>query len=114
MVDQDVARPKGKRSRGGLNFFKFAETVEEGAWDDEQVKKDLEVCDTDMTFCSSHTTLVTAFPGPSSGARPRVARGRFASAGRPAYVEVCTRRDGPGPSSYLLHGGIPNETHASG
>ncbi|KAH9922612.1 uncharacterized protein B0H18DRAFT_1017058 [Fomitopsis serialis] len=42
LVDQDVARPKGKRSRAGLNFFKFAETVEQGAWDDEQAKKDLE------------------------------------------------------------------------
>ncbi|KAH9829691.1 uncharacterized protein C8Q71DRAFT_789558 [Rhodofomes roseus] len=42
LVDREVARPKGKRSRAGLNFFKFAETVEQGAWDDEQTKKDLE------------------------------------------------------------------------
>lgn len=43
VVNQEVARPQGKRSRSGLNFFKFAETVEQGAWDDEQAKKDLEV-----------------------------------------------------------------------
>ncbi|EPT00311.1 hypothetical protein FOMPIDRAFT_1060482 [Fomitopsis schrenkii] len=42
LVNQEVARPQGKRSRSGLNFFKFAETVEQGAWDDEQAKKDLE------------------------------------------------------------------------
>ncbi|TFY56650.1 hypothetical protein EVJ58_g7507 [Rhodofomes roseus] len=34
--------PQGQASRAGLNFFKFAETVEQGAWDDEQTKKDLE------------------------------------------------------------------------
>ncbi|KZT67116.1 hypothetical protein DAEQUDRAFT_746297 [Daedalea quercina L-15889] len=42
LVNQDVPRPKGKRSRAGLNFFKFAETVEQGAWEDEQAKRDLE------------------------------------------------------------------------
>ncbi|OBZ71306.1 hypothetical protein A0H81_08576 [Grifola frondosa] len=37
------SRPRRKKSRGGLNVFRFVETVEQGAWDDEQKKRDLEV-----------------------------------------------------------------------
>ncbi|OCH91098.1 hypothetical protein OBBRIDRAFT_792609 [Obba rivulosa] len=35
-------RSRRKRSRGVLNIFKFAETVEPGAWEDEEKKKELE------------------------------------------------------------------------
>jgi len=35
-------KARRKRSKGALNVFQFAETVEEGAWDDEQRKKDIE------------------------------------------------------------------------
>ena len=41
-----IETAKRKKSRGhneDLNVFQFAETVEEGAWDDEKQKKDLEV-----------------------------------------------------------------------
>lgn len=74
VVNQDVARPKGKRSRSGLNFFKFAETVEQGAWDDEQAKWDLEVRLADSLRhppnCDSTTTESSSRP------RARVARRR--------------------------------------
>ncbi|KAH8085948.1 hypothetical protein BXZ70DRAFT_1067833 [Cristinia sonorae] len=36
------AKARRKRSKGALNVFKFAETVEESAWDDEQQKRDIE------------------------------------------------------------------------
>ncbi|TCD62096.1 hypothetical protein EIP91_007471 [Steccherinum ochraceum] len=35
-------KARRKRSKGTLNVFQFAETVEEGAWNDEQRKKDIE------------------------------------------------------------------------
>ncbi|KAI0373829.1 hypothetical protein BV20DRAFT_1049746 [Pilatotrama ljubarskyi] len=34
--------PRRKRSRGGLNVFQYAGTVEQAAWNDEQQKKELE------------------------------------------------------------------------
>lgn len=40
VVDQG---PRKKRSKAGLNVFRFAETVEVEAWEDERKKKDLEV-----------------------------------------------------------------------
>ena len=84
VVDQDVARPKGKRSRGGLNFFKFAETVEEGAWDDEQAKRDLEVRQTHTARRSPLTICAclcrTAWP-PSPASRARKASGAPRSRG---------------------------------
>lgn len=42
LVVDPEAVPSRKRSRGALNFFKFAETVEQNAWDDEKQKRDLE------------------------------------------------------------------------
>ncbi|CAL1713507.1 unnamed protein product [Somion occarium] len=39
VVDQG---PRKKRSKAGLNVFRFAETVEVEAWEDERKKKDLE------------------------------------------------------------------------
>ncbi|THH19835.1 hypothetical protein EUX98_g8696 [Antrodiella citrinella] len=36
------SKARRKRSKGALNVFQFVETVEEGAWDDEQRKKDIE------------------------------------------------------------------------
>ncbi|THG97934.1 hypothetical protein EW026_g4175 [Hermanssonia centrifuga] len=36
------SRPRRKKSKGGLNVFQFAETVEHSAWDDERQKQDLE------------------------------------------------------------------------
>ncbi|KAI0770389.1 hypothetical protein C8Q74DRAFT_1275190 [Fomes fomentarius] len=36
------AAPSKKRSRGGLNVFKYAGTVEEAAWNDEQQKRALQ------------------------------------------------------------------------
>lgn len=44
VVDPEAV-PRRKRSRGALNFFKFAATVEQNAWDDEKQKKDLQVCE---------------------------------------------------------------------
>lgn len=35
--------PRRKRSKGGLNIFQYAGTVEQAAWNDEQQKKALEV-----------------------------------------------------------------------
>ncbi|TFK85618.1 hypothetical protein K466DRAFT_551793 [Polyporus arcularius HHB13444] len=34
--------PSKKRTRGGVNVFQYAETVEQAAWNDEQQKKELE------------------------------------------------------------------------
>lgn len=34
---------KRKKSKGGMNVFQFAETVEEDAWEDEKQKQDLQV-----------------------------------------------------------------------
>lgn len=42
VVDPEAV-PRRKRSRGALNFFKFAATVEQNAWDDENQKKNLQV-----------------------------------------------------------------------
>ncbi|KAI0030269.1 hypothetical protein K488DRAFT_72333 [Vararia minispora EC-137] len=39
VIDGKVRR---KKSKGGLDMFRFAETVEEAAWDDEQRTKDLQ------------------------------------------------------------------------
>ena len=38
-----VDRPRRKKSKGTLNVFQFAETVEPGAWDDERQRQELEV-----------------------------------------------------------------------
>ena len=41
------SRTRRKKTKGGdaagMNVFQFAETVEQGAWDDEKQKQDLEV-----------------------------------------------------------------------
>lgn len=45
------AKARRKRSKGALNVFQFAETVEAGAWDDEQQKRDIEVrCQVALRF----------------------------------------------------------------
>ncbi|KZT12156.1 uncharacterized protein LAESUDRAFT_720131 [Laetiporus sulphureus 93-53] len=85
VVDQEL-RPRRKRSRGTLNFFKFAETVEQGAWDDNQKKKDLETRLTILARQSAQGELpsssvsapaiveqaagITATPSPATPLRP--------------------------------------------
>lgn len=33
-----------KKSKGGSGVFKFAKTIEEGVWEDEEQKKAIQVC----------------------------------------------------------------------
>ncbi len=53
------AAPSKKRSRGGLNVFKYAGTVEEAAWNDEQQKRALQV--RDIPFVATRLRLATCF-----------------------------------------------------
>lgn len=76
------SRLRRKKSRSALNVFQFAETVEPGAWDDEQKKKDLEVCaevsvltyssDALMSSGTSICTLTRVFAQGESSCPPRV------------------------------------------
>ena len=38
------SRVRRKKSRGGMDVFQFAQTVEDGAWKDDNMKKVIEVC----------------------------------------------------------------------
>ena len=56
------AAPSRKKSRGGLNVFQYAGTVEEAAWNDEQQKKALEVRErTDLVHMCHSLLLLLAW-----------------------------------------------------
>ncbi|KIP02721.1 hypothetical protein PHLGIDRAFT_130582 [Phlebiopsis gigantea 11061_1 CR5-6] len=68
-----IETAKRKKSRGhteGLNVFQFAETVEEGAWDDEKQKKDLETRISTLARTSAKKDVQppSAHPAPPSEA----------------------------------------------
>ncbi|KAI0917516.1 hypothetical protein AcW1_007304 [Taiwanofungus camphoratus] len=60
------SRLRRKKSRSALNVFQFAETVEPGAWDDEQKKKDLEERLSALSRESSHKENRPALPASAS------------------------------------------------
>jgi hypothetical protein len=43
VVDANSRSRRRKTNRSALDVFQFAETVEQGAWDDEKLKRDLQV-----------------------------------------------------------------------
>ena len=49
MVESTVRK---KKSRGGLNVFQFAQTVEDNTWEDDQQRMALRVCSTSLLFLS--------------------------------------------------------------
>ncbi|KAH9891997.1 hypothetical protein C8Q73DRAFT_763543 [Cubamyces lactineus] len=85
--------PRRKRSRGGLNVFQYAGTVEQAAWDDEQQKKELErrlaglardstqkkpegVAGPSTSAAAAPASAPVSAPAPTSPAKPHTAPGQ--------------------------------------
>jgi len=65
LVDPETVSRR-KRSRGALNFFKFAATVEQDAWDDEKQQKDLEARLADLAReTAQNSVLATSVSAPA-------------------------------------------------
>ncbi|KAI0655602.1 hypothetical protein C8Q70DRAFT_1018812 [Cubamyces menziesii] len=85
--------PRRKRSRGGLNVFQYAGTVEQAAWDDEQQKKELEerlaglardstqkkpegVAGSSTSAAAASVSAPVPAPAPASSAKPQTTQGQ--------------------------------------
>ncbi|KAH9950616.1 hypothetical protein B0H21DRAFT_819076 [Amylocystis lapponica] len=66
------SRPRRKKSRGTMNVFQFAETVEQAAWDDEQQKKDLQTRLSSLARESSQQSSPNVVPAPALAPAPAI------------------------------------------
>ncbi|KAI0761986.1 hypothetical protein BD413DRAFT_720656, partial [Trametes elegans] len=106
----DIA-PRKKKSRGGLNVFQYAGTVEQAAWNDEQQKEELEKRLAGLARESAQKKLQeTAAPSPAVAAAPATSP---APVPVPAVVPTSPSKAKPTPAHAAMRAkyGQPRRTY---